>query len=216
MWTHFTKYEQTMILFILTILAVGFTIREVCNIYAPSKLDTMVTVTPVPKPTPEDGSDTDKIDINNATAEELDSLPSIGEVRAKAIIKWREENGGFKTIEDLDKVKGIGDTFMERLRPFITVKVMRPPAATALAAPVNAAVGPMMISPQNQTSMQININTASLNDLMRLKGVGKAKAETIISHRRTYGGFQNPTDIQKVRGIGAKIYNDNIHLISVR
>jgi comEA protein len=49
----------------------------------------------------------EKININKATAEELDSLPGIGPVKARAIIDYRTQNGAFKTIEDIQKVKGI-------------------------------------------------------------------------------------------------------------
>ena len=49
----------------------------------------------------------EKININKATAEELDGLPDIGPAKAKAIIDYRTQNGDFKTIEDIQKVKGI-------------------------------------------------------------------------------------------------------------
>ena len=52
-----------------------------------------------------------KININTATALELDKLPGVGPVRAADIISYREKNNGFKTIEDLKNIKGIGDVF---------------------------------------------------------------------------------------------------------
>lgn len=61
-----------------------------------------------------------KIDINNATQAELESLPGIGPVMAQEIIADREANGPFGTIEDLDRVSGIGPATLERLAPLIT------------------------------------------------------------------------------------------------
>lgn len=61
------------------------------------------------------------VNINTATLEELDSLPGIGEVRAQAIIAYREENGGFRTIDDLKEVSGIGEKIFADLAPHITV-----------------------------------------------------------------------------------------------
>lgn len=60
------------------------------------------------------------IDINKASAEELASLPGIGESKAKAIVEYRAADP-FHSIEDLKKVKGIGDKTFETLRPNLTV-----------------------------------------------------------------------------------------------
>lgn len=61
------------------------------------------------------------ININTATAEQLQNLPNIGEVRAKAIIDYREEHGGFKAIEELQEVSGIGEKTFEHLSAYVTV-----------------------------------------------------------------------------------------------
>lgn len=61
------------------------------------------------------------ININTASQEELDTLPGIGSVRAKAIIAYRTQNGFFMTIDDLLKVEGIGETTFNELKDFITV-----------------------------------------------------------------------------------------------
>ena len=62
-----------------------------------------------------------KININKATAEELDRLPGIGPAKAKAIIDYRNQNGDFKTIEDIQKVKGIKAGEFSKITDFIKV-----------------------------------------------------------------------------------------------
>ena len=65
------------------------------------------------------------IDINKASAEELASLPGIGESKAKAIVEYRAADP-FHSVEDLKKVKGIGDKTFEALRPSLTVSEASP------------------------------------------------------------------------------------------
>jgi len=60
------------------------------------------------------------IDINSATQVELESLPGIGPKTAQAIIAYREENGFFKTVEDLIKVPNIGPVTLSKLRDLVT------------------------------------------------------------------------------------------------
>ena len=62
------------------------------------------------------------VNINTASAEQLQMLPGVGEVRARAILAERQGRGGFKSIEDLRAVKGVGDAVLERMRPYRTLK----------------------------------------------------------------------------------------------
>lgn len=62
-----------------------------------------------------------KVNINTANQSELDSLPGIGPSIAQKIIDYREENGNFKNIEELQNVKGIGDTKYEEIKDRVTV-----------------------------------------------------------------------------------------------
>jgi competence protein ComEA len=62
-----------------------------------------------------------KIDINRAEAWLLAALPGIGEVRAQAIIDYRQRNGLFRDINELLKVPGVGDTLFKNIRSLITV-----------------------------------------------------------------------------------------------
>ena len=61
------------------------------------------------------------IDLNTATLEELDALPGIGPERAQDILRYREEHDGFKNIEEIKEVKGIGDATFDQLKGQITV-----------------------------------------------------------------------------------------------
>jgi competence protein ComEA len=63
-----------------------------------------------------------RLDLNEASVGELMALPGIGEKRALAIIAWRDANGPFPCVDDLDEVRGIGPATLERLRPFVCVK----------------------------------------------------------------------------------------------
>ena len=62
------------------------------------------------------------VNVNTATAEELQLLPGVGEARAKAVIALRKQRGGLKSVEELKDVKGIGDIALERIRPFVATK----------------------------------------------------------------------------------------------
>ncbi len=61
-----------------------------------------------------------RVDINTASAAELASLPGIGDSKAQAIVDYRTAEP-FRTVEDLKKVKGIGDKTLESLRPNLMV-----------------------------------------------------------------------------------------------
>lgn len=62
-----------------------------------------------------------KINLNTATAEQLDTLPGVGPVTAQSILSWRTENGRFASVDDLLDVKGIGDATLAELRNLVVV-----------------------------------------------------------------------------------------------
>ena len=61
------------------------------------------------------------VNINTASKEDLITIPGLGEAKAEAIIKYREDNGNFKIIEDIKNVSGIGESLFEKIKDYITV-----------------------------------------------------------------------------------------------
>jgi competence protein ComEA len=72
---------------------------------------------------------TGPVNVNTASAAELEKLPGIGPAVAGRIIEYRQKNGGFKKLEDLMNVRGIGEKTFLKLKPMLT---LTPPKATLL------------------------------------------------------------------------------------
>ena len=66
-------------------------------------------------------TETSLVNLNTATVVELQTLPGVGEKRAQDIVTQRETMGGFKTVDDLQEVAGIGEKTYARLAPLVTV-----------------------------------------------------------------------------------------------
>ena len=129
---------------------------------------------------PQSGKLMPRVDINNAPRETIETLPGVGPKLAQEIIAGRP----YKTIDELDRVKGIGPKKLEQLRPRVMVAPMRADAQIA-------------DHPKTNEVLRININTASQGDLEKLPGIGPKRAEAIIAARP----FQRPEDLLRVPGI---------------
>jgi competence ComEA-like helix-hairpin-helix protein len=128
---------------------------------------------------PQSGKLMPRVDINNAPRETIETLPGVGPKLAQEIIAGRP----YKTIDELDKVKGIGAKKLQQLRPRVMILPMRADTVREL--------------PKTNIVLHVNINTATQADLEKLPGIGPKRAEAIIAARP----FQRPEDLLRVPGI---------------
>ena len=92
------------------------------KIYVPTKEETEQFGSATEKGTMDAGKSEDgRVNLNTASKQELTSLSGIGESRAEAIIRYREENGGFQSIEEIKKIEGIKEGIFEKIKNDITV-----------------------------------------------------------------------------------------------
>jgi competence protein ComEA len=78
---------------------------------------------PAPKPTATAAA---PVNLNTATAEQLATIPGVGPKMAERIIDYRQKSGGFKKIEDLMNVSGVGEKSFLKMKPLITVTTPKP------------------------------------------------------------------------------------------
>jgi len=82
-----------------------------------------------PASTPSASSRVEVVNLNTADAAQLAALPGIGPKTAERIIEYRQKNGGFKKIEELMNVRGVGEKSFLRLKNLITVAAPAKPSA---------------------------------------------------------------------------------------
>lgn len=132
------------------------------------------------------------IDLDRAPAEELTRLPRIGPALARRIVQYRDAHGPFGTLQAFDRVPGIGPTTLAAVAPHARFSgADRPDAASSW----EGLGGPERVS----------LNTATVDELMQLPGVGPGRARAIVDDRERRGPYRSLDDLTRVRGIGPAI-----------
>ena len=142
------------------------------------------------------------LDLNTATAEELDQLPGIGEVLSSRIVKFRDAKKGFTSLDDLKQVYGLSPETFEAILPYLTLS---PPAVAEPAPPAFADGGPRT-APEPAPAKaiptaKIDLNTADSATLVTIPGIGSSTAKGILGLRRRLGFFSDPDLVRYVYGV---------------
>jgi competence protein ComEA len=139
------------------------------------------------------------IDLNHAGRAELRQVPGVGDALARRIEDHRRRRDGFRSVDELDDVPGVGPATLERLRPWLAVRPGddpdgsdNPPAGGERSGPKAAGL-----------TRPIDVNRATAAELERLPGIGPKMSQRIVAERRN-GLFRSAEDLRRVPGIGPK------------
>lgn len=173
---------------------------------APSRPDSPSTDPPVRNGADEDPVvDRGRIDVNTASAEDLQSISGIGPALADRIVAYRTQYGAFRRLEDLENVRGIGPKAVLQIVPQIRFGD-RVVAGAPAPKPVAAAV---------PTGPRLDLNTATAEELEALPAIGPALAGRILAYRETRGRFRSVDELLEVRGIGPRVLERFAPLVAV-
>jgi competence protein ComEA len=118
---------------------------------------------------------TGKLNINEASGQDFSLLPGIGEKTGYRIVKYREEIAGFKDVNQIKQVKGIGDAVFPKIKDYLSLRE------------------------KSNLRVLIDLNTATVPALKSLPGISEKDAYSIIEHRKKNKGFKK---IEEMRAAG--------------
>jgi competence protein ComEA len=129
----FTRKEQNVLLFLSVSYLAGGAIKVYQDHWQPLPVIPRESI-PTPAPAPElitgsasgvsmdDQEAFSTVSLNTGTKADLERIPGVGAVTALRILSYRNLNGGFRSVDELLNVKGIGPKKMQKIRPYITIQ----------------------------------------------------------------------------------------------
>ncbi|KAF8787137.1 Endonuclease/exonuclease/phosphatase family like protein [Argiope bruennichi] len=145
----------------------------------------------------------DLLNINTATEEQLMTLPGINRVTAENIIEYRQRIGGFKKVEDLALVSGVGATKLEQFRTEICVGRRKPNNGSYNSSLTQSLESLQVndVGPRTSPSKLVNVNTANVFQLMSVPRMTQEMAANIMHYKERKGPFKTLSDLSKVKGL---------------
>ncbi|NXE59324.1 EEPD1 protein, partial [Calcarius ornatus] len=150
----------------------------------------------------------ERLNINTATEEELMTLPGVTRVVAQNIVEYREYIGGFKKVEDLALVSGVGAAKLEQVKFEICVSSK---GSSAQHSPSSVRKDPA--SEHHLSATKININTATPAQLMSIRGITEKIANSIVDYRKEHGPFKSIEDLVRMDCINSSFLDKIRHQI---
>ncbi|KAG7256469.1 hypothetical protein CRUP_013082 [Coryphaenoides rupestris] len=143
----------------------------------------------------------ERLNINTATEEELMTLPGVNRAVAQNIVEYRECIGGFRKVEDLALVSGVGATKLEAMKVEICVSSrtsssQHSPSSLRRDHPEH---------PSSSSCTGMNINTATPAQLMSIRGITEKIARNIVAYRTQRGPFRSIEDLVRVESINCSL-----------
>ncbi|KAI7799139.1 endonuclease/exonuclease/phosphatase family domain-containing protein 1 [Triplophysa rosa] len=139
----------------------------------------------------------ERLNINTATEEELMTLPGVNRRVAQNIVEYRECIGGFKKVEDLALVSGIGATKLEAIKLEICVSCKNSSS--------NHSPSSLRKESEHLPCAGVNINTATLPQLVSVRGITEKIAKNIVEFRVVHGPFKNIENLVKVPNVNSSL-----------
>jgi competence protein ComEA len=122
-----------------------------------------------------------KVDLNTATVDELQAIKGIGKSRALEIARYRDKNGPFMSLDELERVPHMGDMpwgELDQVKMKFTVRLpgdMAPPTA-----------------PEQE---KVDVNRANVEELRAVEGIGLDRAQEIVEYREQHGRFHDLSEL---------------------